>query len=324
MNPVATRCLVAFHMLVVFLGAGALEAQEGCIQPPGGLISWWTGDGHSRDIAGINTPGFFVGDEWFEAGEVSQAGRFGGDDAWIMADSPDLNFEGSHSFTVAAWVRVDGEAPGSVGATALVDKRGPVSPIGQQGYSLTVGHLSSPPGSYFFDFIIKEDDTNLASVSTAQVTDNAFHFVATVVDRSAQTLAIYLDGALQEITSITHVGSLSNTKRLFLGHHSLDLFTHVAPLVGSLDEVQIFGRALAEGEILAIAEAGSAGQCRSPVLAFGGEARGITVTRVVCRNLTTGERIPFVTNDPVWDCESLGLVVNPGDRVQFRVRGLVN
>lgn len=54
----------------------------------------------------------------------------------------------------------------------------------------------------------------------------------------------------------------------------------------------------------------------------GAKAIGQSLTRVVCRNRTTGQRI--VTNSPegaIVDCKKLGLDVRPGDTVQVNLRG---
>ena len=51
------------------------------------------------------------------------------------------------------------------------------------------------------------------------------------------------------------------------------------------------------------------------------EAAGMSVSGVVCSNLTTGQQVISPTSGATWDCAGLGLLVNPGDRLQVGARG---
>jgi hypothetical protein len=55
----------------------------------------------------------------------------------------------------------------------------------------------------------------------------------------------------------------------------------------------------------------------------GGLATGFQPTKVVCRNVTTQQRIKITPQPGVrsWDCQGAGLEVNPGDLLRMRVRG---
>jgi len=55
-----------------------------------------------------------------------------------------------------------------------------------------------------------------------------------------------------------------------------------------------------------------------------GSVFGLTPDRVVCRNLTTGQTISVPTGDQSWNCEDLGLIVNPNDTIITGVRGEAN
>ncbi|MGI9202479.1 MAG: hypothetical protein ACR2Q3_00630 [Woeseiaceae bacterium] len=55
----------------------------------------------------------------------------------------------------------------------------------------------------------------------------------------------------------------------------------------------------------------------------GAKAIGQTLTRVVCRNRTTGQRIVTTSIDSaIVDCKKLGLDVRPGDSIQLNMRGV--
>lgn len=53
----------------------------------------------------------------------------------------------------------------------------------------------------------------------------------------------------------------------------------------------------------------------------GGSVTGITPRKVLCINHTTGQNIQVQTSETSWNCEELGLVVNPGDRVFTGMKG---
>lgn len=60
-------------------------------------------------------------------------------------------------------------------------------------------------------------------------------------------------------------------------------------------------------------------ECSPP--SVGGSVTGMSPRRVVCTNLTTGQMVSIRHNAEPWDCENLGLVVHPGDRIQQTVTG---
>ncbi|MGI9261245.1 MAG: hypothetical protein ACR2QR_04380 [Woeseiaceae bacterium] len=54
----------------------------------------------------------------------------------------------------------------------------------------------------------------------------------------------------------------------------------------------------------------------------GAKAIGQTLTRVVCRNRTTGQKVVATTiESAIVDCKKLGLDIRPGDSVQLNMRG---
>jgi hypothetical protein len=53
----------------------------------------------------------------------------------------------------------------------------------------------------------------------------------------------------------------------------------------------------------------------------GGAVTGIATTKVICENVTTGQKLQASTNATSWDCETMGLDVAPGDTVVTGVQG---
>ena len=78
-------------------------AQE-CVDPPAGLVAWWTGDVDATDSQGAND-GMLIGDATAGAPGLVD-GAFGLDGAGdrIIASDPNVNL---HNLTVAAWIYPD-------------------------------------------------------------------------------------------------------------------------------------------------------------------------------------------------------------------------
>ena len=57
---------------------------------------------------------------------------------------------------------------------------------------------------------------------------------------------------------------------------------------------------------------------------IGGSVTNMTPVTLLCRNVTTGQSLQGPFSLTSWDCEMLGLVVNPGDRVITGVVGIAN
>jgi hypothetical protein len=52
-----------------------------------------------------------------------------------------------------------------------------------------------------------------------------------------------------------------------------------------------------------------------------GNVEGMVLFRVVCRNLTTGQRVAAVRNSTQWHCSSAGFTAGAGDRVLLEIKG---
>src|SRR5205085_1655519 len=70
--------------LFFFIGATFLAPilAQVCTPPPAGMVSWWPGDGHARDIQGSNN-GRLLGGTTFAPGVVGQAFSFDGMGAYV-------------------------------------------------------------------------------------------------------------------------------------------------------------------------------------------------------------------------------------------------
>jgi hypothetical protein len=228
--------------ILISLGSSSALASSPCITAPTDLVSWWPGDGNADDIADGN-PGALINGAGFAEGKVGSAFSLDGvDDSVVVPDAANLDI--TDQLTIDAWVK-----PSRSHLGPIVDKWGPNS-----GYSMTFrgdlgGRVQGQIGT----------GTGFPVVtSNTPIPVNQFSHVAVTFDQ--QTLRIFVNGVLDGSQSVT--GSIaSNDEELRIGRNSpaakFKFF-----FAGVNDEVEIFNRALSEGEIKAIYQAGSAGKCK--------------------------------------------------------------
>jgi len=229
-----------------------------CIEPPEGMVAWWPLDenepagGISEDIAG-NNDGTWVGNPTPELGEhVKNSLRFNGSNNFVRVTPINgaLDF-GTRNFSIDCWVK----PRITTGNKVVVDKRGGgmFDPIGYALY-LANGQLSFQLG----DGIGVNGWTDYLSSLTVEI--NKWNHVAVTVDRgNPNGLMFYVNGVSQTSNPTGRQGSLDNNANLLIGY---DRFVSDNHFNGSIDEVELFNRALGADEVRAIFMAGSEGKCK--------------------------------------------------------------
>jgi uncharacterized repeat protein (TIGR01451 family) len=278
-----------FRLPVTLLTGGG---QTACVQPPSGLVEWWSLDetsgnvvnnlishpipGHGPDLHnGTPQPGPIGGTGPAPApGMVAGALQFNAVDNFVEVPDPSgtLSHQAPNSFTIDAWIKVD---PGDAsGIRPIVDKRveigGKVAGYafflsnGQLGFQLADGvgpsNICGAPGD------ATTSCTNY--VSTANVADGKWHFVAAVIDRTTNQIRLY-DGPAGGSLSLVLTGqarpNAANNAALLIGS-GYPIVISKPFFKGAIDEVEIFNRALSEDEIKSIFNSGSAGKCKPTLL----------------------------------------------------------
>ncbi len=250
-----------------------IQATCGCVSPPSDMISWWpfdeTGGTVLRDIEGGNDGTSMAGalgsgGPTPVAGIVGGALNFNGTSDFVQVpDAPNLNF-GSGSLSIDAWVNIP--APGT-GLMPIVDKEVAGATDVPYGYSFFVngGHLG---------FSMNNDVSSAAHASigaedlSTNLADNLWHHVAVTVQRtpaSATGGTLLIDGVAVATFDTTPFVNLTadNTGALIVGSKNRIGRSPVSDFFnGSIDEVEIFDRALGSQEILGLFHAGAAGKCK--------------------------------------------------------------
>ena len=125
-----------------------LLAQDSCVAPASGLVSWWAGNGDAEDRIGGN-PGTVQGGLTFETGRVAQAfSLHGGVDAVKIPASASLDVGSGPGFTIEGWINpkdISNRSPlvewNHEGTTA--------TEWGAQLWVLRAGDFGLPAGSLF-------------------------------------------------------------------------------------------------------------------------------------------------------------------------------
>jgi len=228
-------------------------AEENCVSPPLGLVSWWTGDGSAIDIVSGNN-GTLENETAFAPGIVGEAFSFDGVDDFVrVEDTPNLRL-GTGEMTLDAWIK----APPGNTFRAIVAKFGVSFPY--PGYGLRIADdnrveflaVDCGTGSCGFG------STKLPIRSLSIVADNSFHHVAGV-RRSDGTIEVYVDGLLENLR-VDPLWNTDNSDPLTIGE--IDFLGPEQPFDGLIDEVELFNVDLSGSDIKRLFDADGAGKCK--------------------------------------------------------------
>ncbi len=212
-----------------------------CVAPPSGLNFWFAHDGQWTDrIAGVQA---------VQQGSVSSIATpmtdmgigVSTNSSVFFAVDPALDV-GTSDFTIDFWVNIPAGQSGS-SVRPLLDYRIGLNPSGYRGY-----HMFTYQGRIGIQLA---DGAHTNFIAPTNIEDGAWHFIAVTVDRdNPQGGIIYVDGtAVHTFNPTARSGPLSGA-RLALG-----TATHGVSQSGtlSMDEVELFSRALTASEISSLA-----------------------------------------------------------------------
>jgi len=210
--------------------------------PSDDLISYWKLDENALDAKGTNN-GTITGATYTSSGKINGAYSFDGSDDIAIAQSDTLDF-GTGDFTISFWFKVNnnnangvmgyGDRGDSAGWTILIEDSGKIA------------------------FLIDDGTTQIKSTGTTNWADNDWHLGMVIVDAGA-TQKLYVDNILQDTDDISAVGSLTTTDHgnITIGKYWNTASYVVNKLIGSLDEIGIWGRALTTDDIALLYNSGS-------------------------------------------------------------------
>lgn len=242
------------------------------------MMSWWPAEGNAEDIQNRND-GILQNGTGFASGMVGQGFSLDGTDDFVdVSDS--ANLKPPLQITVDAWVK------GSVLPSIhyfIVAKSGPG---GESGYELGI----TPDGLVRFTVLAGDAQPFGDAVGVTDVLDGQFHHIAGTYNQLE--VHVYVDGVLEGSDPFSSA-MVHSSDPLHIGsrQHSLGNFFN-----GTIDEVEIFARALSDAEIQSIFDAGSDGKCQYSNKLFEGSDHSDGIV-----NLNEKVTARAETNDPSVD-----------------------
>jgi hypothetical protein len=208
------------------------------------LVGWWRFDtntlvNNAADDSGNGNNGFLIAAATTTqqtAAPLAQGLTF--DNAAQYVNIPDpasgvFDFASTTSFTFALWVKSS-----DTNSFAFAKAQA----AGQPGYDLLFGSGGTAGNNLCR---ISDGPRTIATQATSGLNDGKWHHYVCVVDRSAQTIGIYVDSRKRGTDqNIVTVGPLANSINLQIGARNGAAF-----LGGSIDDARIFSKALTAAEI---------------------------------------------------------------------------
>ncbi len=236
-----------------------------CFTPPTNLISWWRAESNTLDQIGANN-GTLAGNATYGQGRVGTGFVFDGSgDGVVIGNPANLQLQ---NFTIEAWVKRTSSTTVSFGS-------------GGNGFIFGYGSGSL---AFFMDStgipsLTRVGVDQVKPTSSIAITDTAFHHLA--VTRSGNTVVFYVDGVAYAANAYGSVFTYTTAGGVGVRGDTLD-----NSFYGTIDEISIYGRALAPSEIQGIYAASKTGKCVVPVPPF-------LITQPTNQTVVQGSNVTF-------------------------------
>jgi len=258
----------------------SLTVNSGCASVPTGIVSWWPAEGNGNDIAGGHT-GTLSG-VTYSVGEVGQSFNFNTSTGSVfVAASPGLNVGVSNGFTVECWIKPTDFTP----LHPLVEWNNG-STFGVHFYHSTSWFGDDIQGNLLANIVDTSGGYHAVYSAAGVLSSNTFQHVALTYDKASGLGKLYVNGV--EVANMS-LGSFTpqTSYNLYLGRRASG---GVPSYSGLMDEVSIYNRALTQGEIHSIYDAGSFGKCHSSGLAV---AEAPVGTMMIPKAVVGGLQVSF-------------------------------
>ena len=208
--------------------------------PTDGLVAYYPFNGNAKDESGNGHDGTV-----FEAsltsdrfGNANKAYSFNGSSSYIVVPNSDSLLPQNGSFTIAGWLYVTTLDSGI--ETWLLDIDDGNSDYSGYGFYLIHSDTTLDTYWHYDDAWTHHTDTY------GKFTLNHWNFVAAIFDRSNNTALLYLNGILTDTKSID-TNSITAWSDLYFGKRRY--ISAGSALVGKMDDIRMYNRALSAGEV---------------------------------------------------------------------------
>jgi Concanavalin A-like lectin/glucanases superfamily/NHL repeat len=256
---IVIRGLIIFLLIngVVWLQMPHIANAVSASSPtPSGYWKFDEGSGTiANDSSGNNNPGTIAGATWTTRRVNDSALSFNGTTNYVSMGSPTVLKFGISSFTVISWFKTSN----TTGLNRMVS----MGDYGwTTGYFTSVGpYPSGCTGCVGGGLGGGTQATSLVLYTTSSFNDNNWHQAAMVIDQTANTAQIYVDGVAQTLTTQTgtcgtasgtsvNIASCTNLSATSSGTFDVGSYSGTQEFFnGSLDEVRAYDSALSSAQI---------------------------------------------------------------------------
>ena len=183
---------------------------------------------------------FFIADKW---GNANSAYQFDGVDNFItVPNSASLN--PMHQLTISFWLRVDSIVNNYM--DILVKGGAAYNDFANREYALYVKQHISP--YYYLELKSSGDSLGQHELNSGALLPGEWVFVTSVIDRINHMMWFYENGVVTDSVSDSYSTFNVNADSLMIGWSEENLDQH-SPLLGAIDNLRIYNRALKPAEI---------------------------------------------------------------------------
>ncbi len=218
---------------------------------PVGAIAHWTLDGNGKNALGDFLNGRLIGRPTFGNGPVNQALVLNGRDQYFSVAHDDAFDVGSGDFSIALWVRLNGDRDAESNPIASKGAYG-----WKTGWVLDLGANRKPGVVRLETKGNSERAPGFSQTSTQQnvVSTGKWHHIAVVVrkSRSGQNTTIYVDGNVEATGHVDQVSLDNPAADFYIGRvdvFHLDRVESVVFFRGAIDDVWLFRGAISEAQV---------------------------------------------------------------------------
>lgn len=197
----------------------------------------------ATDQTELGIDGTINGATYVGSGQVgSDSLSFDGTDDYVdLGDEVLLDFDSTDSFSVSVWFK-----------TTVT--QGPNAPaiIGKEPFDVGYGIGTRTDGDGLFARV--DDDTDAAQVedTTFSYNDGNWHNVVMTVERTSETLELYIDGSSAGTADTSAVGTLGNSSAFRIADADRPSSTDDRLFEGDIDDARVYERPLSPQEITAL------------------------------------------------------------------------
>lgn len=228
-----------------------------CTTPAAGLVSWWRAETNTWDQIGGNN-GTFLNGASFAPGEVGWAFNFDGSGNNVnVPAAPSLDVGNGPGFSIEAWIN-----PGDLNSGRPIFEWALPNAYGVHFW------LNSPnPGCLYANLADTAGGLHIIQSPPGVLTNYGFQHVALTYDKALGAALLFVNGLVVQSNSLGSINGRTSSN-VYIGYRPVGSPFGPIPFIGLIDEVSLYNRALAPGEIGAIYNAGGSGKCVAPAQPF--------------------------------------------------------